>query len=207
MGEAETLISGTPVVGLIGHAAAQLQENNTLLAAVLRVAWIDRNALAPATAFTGKVTALDVTHLPKTITVETEDPAMTYTVRLMPNSRVHQEKGLLMVGATVHVIGWQYDLGQVIASEVTVLESPEEGGEFKSFVGEIKSLPADGVLGEWTIGDQLDRRERANAADRRGAQGRCVGGRRRREARGRQHPGRPGHNLRPASYRTVTPQS
>lgn len=149
-----TLISGKPVVGLIAHAAAQLQEDNTLLAQVLRVAWIDRTALAPATDFTGKVTAMDVTRLPRTLTVETTDPVMSYTVQLMPNTRIHQEKGLLTVGATVHVVGWQFDEGKVIASEITVLESSQEGGEFASFRGEIKSLPADGKLGEWLVGDQ-----------------------------------------------------
>ncbi len=153
-GDAKTLISGKPVVGLIAHAAAQLLEDNTLSATALRVAWIDRTALFPSTEFTGKVTAMDVTRLPRTITVETAEPAMTYTVQLMPNTRLHLEKGMLMVGATVHVLGWQYEEGKVIASEVTVLESPEEGGEFASFRGEIKSLPAEGKLGEWMIGDQ-----------------------------------------------------
>lgn len=147
-----TLISGKPVVGLIVHAAAQLQEDGSLQAQVLRVAWIDRTDLSPFTEFTGTVTAIE-TRVPKTLTVETSDPAMTYTVRLMPNTRIHQEKGLLTVGATVHVIGWQYDLGQVIASEVTVVESPQEGGEFASFAGEIKSLPAQGTAGEWMVGD------------------------------------------------------
>jgi hypothetical protein len=149
----KTLISGTPVVGLIGHGAAQQQADDTLLASILRVAWIDRDALVPVVEFTGEVTAVDVTRLPKTITVETTDPAMTYTVLLMPNSRIHQEKGLLMVGATVFVAGWQFEMGQVIASEVTVLESPEEGGEFVIFRGEITALPAGGVLGSWKVGD------------------------------------------------------
>jgi hypothetical protein len=151
-GDDQTLISGTPVVGLIGHAAAQQQEDDTLLAQVLRVAWIDRDALNPAVEFTGEVTAMDVTRLPRTITVETTDPAMTYTVRLMPNTRIHQEKGLLMVGATVYVSGWQFDMGDVLASEVTVLESPEEGGQFAIFRGVIESLPESGVVGEWTVG-------------------------------------------------------
>lgn len=148
-----TLISGTPVVGLIAHAAADLREDGSLLARVLRVAWIDRAAMSAATEFTGTVTAVE-TRAPKIVTVETTDPAMTYRVRLMPMTRIHQEKGLLIVGATVHVTGWQYDLGQVIASELTVLDSPQEGGEFAMFAGEIKALPASGVVGEWTVGDK-----------------------------------------------------
>ena len=155
-GDEKTLISGTPVVGLIAHAAADLLEDNTLLATGLRVAWIDRTAINPAVKFEGTVTAMDVSRPIRTLTVETTDPAMTYMVTLMPNTRIHQEKGLLTVGATVYVTGWilpaQPD--KVIASEVTVLESPQEGGEFALFRGEIKALPADGNLGEWMIDDQ-----------------------------------------------------
>ncbi len=151
-----TLISGTPQVGLIAHAAAELQEDNTLLAQVLRVAWIDRTALTPAVDFNGKVTAITSldARLPRVLTVEATDPAMTYTVTLMPNTRIHQEKGLLTVGATVHVKGWQFQEGKVIASEVTVLESPQEGGEFVMFAGEIKALPESGTVGQWTVGDK-----------------------------------------------------
>lgn len=155
-GETKTLISGTPVVGLIAHGAAQLQEDQTLLATVLRVAWIERGALLPLVEFTGTVTAIDTlnTRVPRILTVEVADPAMTYTVQLMPNTRIHQEKGLLVTGSVVHVTGWQFAEGKVIASEVTVLESPEEGGEFVTFRGAIKGLPAEGKLGEWMIGDQ-----------------------------------------------------
>jgi hypothetical protein len=149
-----TLISGKPVVGVIAHGAADLQEDNTLLARGLRVGWIDNNQLVPATDFTGKVTAITTAKLLKTLTVETTDPAMTYTVVVMPNSRVHQEKGLLVVGSTVHVTGWQYATGQVIGSEITVISSPQDGGEFKTFGGEIKSLPASGTTGEWMVGTQ-----------------------------------------------------
>lgn len=153
-GEGKTVISGEPVVGLIGRAAAELQEDDSLLAIALRVAWIDRTELKPYIELDGTVTAMDVSRMPKTITVETDDdPAMSYTIHLMPNSRIHQEKGLLTVGAEVHVVGWQYDGGKVIASEITVVNSPEEGGEFVTFRGEIMALPDGGLLGEWKIGD------------------------------------------------------
>jgi hypothetical protein len=129
-GDDKTLVSGKPVVGLIAHAAADLQQDNTLLATGLRVAWIDRTAPDPAVKLEGNVTAIDVSRPIRTLTVETADPAMTYTVMLMPNTRIHQEKGLLTVGATVYVSGWilpgQTD--KVIASEVTVFASPQEGG-------------------------------------------------------------------------------
>jgi hypothetical protein len=151
-----TLISGTPVVGLIAHAAAQLLEDNTLEAQVLRVAWIDRTTVRTTIHVEGEVTAISTlnTRIPRVLTVESADPAMTYKVTVLPMTRVHQEKGLLMVGATIHAIGWSLDGENVMASEVTVLESPEEGGEFAMFRGEIKSLPAEGKLGEWMVGDQ-----------------------------------------------------
>jgi hypothetical protein len=151
-----TLISGTPVVGLIAHAAAQLLEDNTLEAQVLRVAWTDRTTVRTSMHVEGKVTAISTlnTRIPRVLTVESTDPAMTYKVTVLPMTRVHQEKGLLMVGAMIHAIGWSLDGENVIASEVTVLESPEEGGEFAMFRGEIKALPAEGKLGEWMVGDQ-----------------------------------------------------
>jgi hypothetical protein len=163
-GDEKTLISGKPVVGLIAHAAAELQEDSaplptaveesSLVATALRVAFVDRTALDPAVKFEGKVTAMSVYRPVRTITVETEEQ-MSYTVTIMPNTRIHQEKGLLMVDATVHVAGWKLPQSEaIIASEITVLESPEEGGEFAMFRGEIKALPAEGKLGEWMIGEQ-----------------------------------------------------
>lgn len=151
-----TVISGTPVVGLIAHAAAQLQEDNTLEAQVLRVAWVDRTSARTSVQFDGKVTAISTlnTRIPRLLTVESADPAMTYKVTILPMTRVHQEKGLLTVGATVHVVGWSLDGENVVASEVTVLESSEEGGEYAMFRGEIQALPADGKLGEWLVGGQ-----------------------------------------------------
>ena len=153
-GDEKTLVSGTPVVGLITHAAAQLQEDGTLLAQGLRVAWIDRTAVNPAMQIEGKVTALEAFRPVRTMKVETAAPAMTYTVQILPNTRIHQEKGLLSVGATVHVTGWSFEAEKLLATEITVLESGEQGGEFAMFRGEIKSLPAEGILGEWLVGDQ-----------------------------------------------------
>lgn len=152
-----TIISGKPVVGLIAHAAAQQQEaDGSLLADALRVAWIDRTEGPMTLQVEGKVTKIDtlMTRIPKVLTVESADPAATYKVMLLPMTRIHQEKGLLVVGATVHVTGWSADQQTIFASEVTVLESSEEGGEFALFRGEIKALPAEGKLGEWMIGDQ-----------------------------------------------------
>lgn len=143
----KTLISGTPVVGLIVHAAAALEEDNSLTAQVLRVAWIDRNTLVPPVDFTGAIEMLPAAGLTGEWTVDGK------LVVVMPNTRIHQEKGLVVVGATVHVVGWDVT-GKVMASEITVVSSPEEGGAYVRIAGIIEALPAEGTIGEWTIGGQ-----------------------------------------------------
>ncbi len=140
---ADTLISGTPVVGLIGHAAADLQDDGTLVAKVLRVAWIDRT-MPPVADFAGEIEALPQVGLRGIWTVDGRE------VIVLANTRIHQEKGLAVVGATVHVVGWTLG-GKLIASEITVISSPEEGGEYIIGNGVIEALPADIHDGIWTI--------------------------------------------------------
>jgi hypothetical protein len=142
-----TLISGTPVLGLVVHAAAQLAEDNSLTAQALRVSWIDKNTLAPLADFTGVIGSLPPNGLRGEWTVDGQ------TVVVMPNTRIHQEKGLAVVGATVHVTGWQ-TLDKIIAGEITVVASPDEGGVYVRFGGLIQTLPEGGKLGEWVIGGQ-----------------------------------------------------
>lgn len=146
-----TLISGNPVVGLIAHAVAELREDGSLLARGLRVAWIDANALLPLTEFNGLIEQLPADGLRGEWVVGGQN------VVVMPNTRIHQEKGLAVVGALVHVVGWQL-LDRVVASEITVLESPVEGGQYTIFIGLIEALPAlcdaNGCLGFWTVGGQ-----------------------------------------------------
>jgi hypothetical protein len=70
---------------------------------------------------------------------------------VMPNTRIHQDKGLAVVGATVHVTGW-WAADKIIATEITVIESPEEGGDYVRMAGIIEALPDDpAYLGEWTV--------------------------------------------------------
>lgn len=140
----DTLISGTPVVGLIAHAAAQLQDDGTLLAQGLRVSWIAQNSLRPLVNFDGVVEKLPASSLRGEWTVSGQ------TVMTLPNTRINQERGLAVVGATVNVVGWNIG-GKVYASQITVLSSPVEGGEFVWFAGLIEALPADGILGEWAV--------------------------------------------------------
>ncbi len=139
----DTLISGTPVVGLIGHAAADLQDDGTLVAKVLRVAWIDRT-MPPVADFVGEIEALPQVGLRGIWTVDGQE------VIVLANTRIHQEKGLAVVGATVHVVGWTLG-GKLLATEITVISSPEEGGEYVIGNGVIETLPADIHDGIWTI--------------------------------------------------------
>lgn len=140
-----TLISGKPGVGLIVHAAAQLEEDNSLTGQVLRVSWIDQNSLAPVVELEGKIEKLPTTGLRGEWTVDGQ------TVLVMPNTRIHQEKGLAVVGATVHVSGWDI-LGQIVAGDIAVLQSPDTGGSYVRFGGLIEALPASGTTGEWKVG-------------------------------------------------------
>ncbi len=139
----DTLISGTPVVGLIGHAAADLQDDGTLVAKVLRVAWIDRT-MPPVADFVGEIEALPQVGLRGIWTVDGQE------VIVLANTRIHQEKGLAVVGATVHVVGWTLG-GKLLATEITVISSPEQGGEYVIGNGVIETLPADIHDGIWTI--------------------------------------------------------
>ncbi len=139
----DTLISGTPVVGLIGHAAADLLDDGTLVAKVLRVAWIDRT-MPPVADFVGEIEALPQVGLRGIWTVDGRE------VIVLANTRIHQEKGLAVVGATVHVVGWTLG-GKLLATEITVISSPEEGGEYVIGNGVIEALPADIHDGIWTI--------------------------------------------------------
>lgn len=141
-----TLISGAPAVGLLAQAAAELQADDTLAARSLRVMWSDRRAPVVAD-LEGKIESLPVYGLRGAWIVRGE------TVLVMPNAAIHQEKGLAVVGATVHVRGWQaHDV--VIALEITVTASPAEGGEYTHLTGLIEGLPDEGFKGIWLMAGQ-----------------------------------------------------
>lgn len=145
--DADTLISGKPGVGLIGRAAAELQEDGSLLAKGLRVAWIDKNALLPMVDFTGVIEKMPASGLKGEWTVDGK------AVVVMPNTRLNQEKGLAVVGATVNVIGWDA-FDKVIASQITVVSSPQAGGAYTRVLGLVEALPEGGPVGVWTIAGQ-----------------------------------------------------
>jgi hypothetical protein len=58
-----------------------------------------------------------------------------------------------VVGAQVHVVGWQIG-DRIMAIQIVVLSSPAPGGQFVRFRGVIGELPADGLIGLWKIGDR-----------------------------------------------------
>lgn len=143
-----TLILGTPTVGLIAHGALSMLPDGSLKALILKVAWGDLNASPFVGEFQGTIEQLPAMGLRGDWVVDGK------TISVMPNTRIHQEKGLAVVGATVYVAGWNTP-EKFIASEITVLTSPEEGGMYVRHAGYIEELPANGVIGQWKVGDKM----------------------------------------------------
>ena len=147
--DTDTLISGEPAVGLIGHGAAQSQDGS-LLAQRLRVLWNEKPGPKPGRPvlvnFDGTVEDLPETGLWGEWVVEGK------TVKVTPATRINQQKGLVQVGAEVNVVGHEAD-GKIIAMQITVLTSNAPGGRLVMFVGRVEELPGDGALvGAWKIG-------------------------------------------------------
>jgi len=59
----------------------------------------------------------------------------------------------VVVGAHVHVTGWEGD-GHIVATSITVLASPSGSGNAFAVRGNIEALPQGGMLGTWTIAGQ-----------------------------------------------------
>lgn len=142
---ADTLLGDKPakVAGLIAHAAAQTQEDGSLLAKRLRVMWAEQQRPA-FVKFDGVIEKLPEAGLRGEWTVGGK------TVLVSPSTRINQEKGLAVVGAEVNVAGVQDD-GKVVAHQITVLKSPATGGRPVAFIGRIEGLPASGVIGDWKV--------------------------------------------------------
>jgi hypothetical protein len=142
---AETLLGDKPadVLGLIAHAAAQTQDDGSLLVKRLRVMWTEKQRPAFVN-FNGTIGKLPDTGLRGEWTVDGK------TVQVVPSTRINQEKGLAVVGAEVNVVGVQAD-GKVVAHLITVLKSPAAGGHPVAFIGRIEDLPSSGLLGDWKV--------------------------------------------------------
>jgi hypothetical protein len=141
----DTLLGDQPAVvaGLIAHAAAQTQEDGSLLAKRLRVMWAEKQRPA-FVKFDGAVEKLPEAGLRGEWTVGGK------TVLVSPSTRINQERGLAVVGAEVHVAGVQAD-GKVVAHQITVLKSPVTDIRPVAFLGRIEDLPVEGVLGKWKV--------------------------------------------------------
>ena len=144
----DTLLGDQPaeVAGLIAHAAAQTQEDGSLLAKRLRVMWAEKQRPA-FVKFDGVIEKLPEPGL------RGEWMVGGKTVAVLPSTRINQEKGLAVVGAEVNVAGVQAD-GKVVAHQITVLKSPATGGRPVAFIGRIEGLPASGVLGNWKVANR-----------------------------------------------------
>ena len=152
----ETLFHGEPAAGLLAHVAADLADDGSLLALRWNVLWIEPASTRPDVSFVGIVKALPEDGLEGVWTVDEQ------AVVVDANTDINQMKGLVAVGARVHVLGWR-DGDQVLAMRITVLASPDAPGQYRYIRGLIEALPARGLLGEWTVNGykfQVTRRTR-----------------------------------------------
>lgn len=77
------------------------------------------------------------------------------TVHVDISTRIEQKHGAVAVGAYVEVKGWSQADGSVNAVKIEVKSSPGgpggSGGAYTKFYGFIEALPANGLVGDWTI--------------------------------------------------------
>lgn len=147
--DAATLIARDPIIDVVAHAEATLREDGTLLALHLHPVWIEPGGLRPEVAFIGVVEELPDEGLVGDWLVD--DTAVVVT----PATVINQTKGLVELGAAVHVLGWQ-EGDQVVAIRISVVR-PAEGGQvgpFRHFRGPIEAMPPRGLYGQWTVGGQ-----------------------------------------------------
>jgi hypothetical protein len=139
-----TLILGAPAVDLLAQASAALQEDGSLLALRLKVSAKEPEGQRQPVAFDGTVEALPANGLIGQWTVSGKQ------VTVSAATAINQAKGLAVVGAKVHVVGWQVG-ERITATLIVVLESPAPGGQFVRFVGPIEKLPDTGLIGDWRV--------------------------------------------------------
>ena len=142
--DAETLIAGEPQVSLLTHAAAELQDDGSLRALRLRVAWTEHDGSRPDIAFTGVVEALPAEGLEGLWTVSGRAVLVTAA------TAINQDKGPAEVGASVHVVGRQ-EGDQITAMRISVLDCPGECPQIVHLRGRIQDLPGQGLLVLWMI--------------------------------------------------------
>jgi hypothetical protein len=141
----DTTIMGTPQVGLLAQATAQLQEgSNALVAEHLRVAWMESGGRQRPVQFTGAIERLPGGNLNGIWQVNGRQVEVTGA------TVVHQERHPAAVGNIANVIG-RLDGNVVRATQIIVLRGSGWGEEYVFFAGRIEALPTGGLLGEWTV--------------------------------------------------------
>lgn len=144
----DTLVLGEPKVGLLAHASVTLSETG-LTARVFKVAWQEPRGRHQPTQLIGVIETLPSDGLIGLWQVEGQ------TVEVQESTTLFQAKGLAVVGARVHVTGWQ-ETDYIVATSITVLASPSGSGRAFTLRGAIEALPENGLYGQWTInGEQV----------------------------------------------------
>ncbi len=129
--------------GLLAKVALDVQEDGTLLAKQHQGGVGRAGRRRRVTQFTGKIEALPADGLVGVWTVDGKQ------VDVAAQTKVMQKKALAEVGATVHVVGWTE--GAVVkAILVQVIAPPADTKPFQ-LIGMIEALPAEGLVGEWTV--------------------------------------------------------
>ena len=172
----DTKVMGKPVVGLLAHVSAELQEDGTLLAQTMKVVWNEQGGWRQPVMFRGKIEALPESGLVGTWTVDGKQ------VDVSAQTQVMQKKAPVEVGATVHVVGWTE--GDVVKALLVSVISPAEGSKPVQFMGVIEALPEDGLIGDWTVSGETDRGHRGDAHRRRASSQRWAACHHRRHGKG-----------------------
>lgn len=153
----ETLLTGEPQLELLAHAAAIVQDDGSLLARNIRVMWQEPGGLHQAVQFRATVVTLPEGDMTGTweVTRATEGVEETVEVTVTDATSIIARKGLIDVGSVVHIVAWEVD-GGIQAVQITLVDT--DGiwkGKAFYHAGTIQDMPpGNGLMGNWTIGDQ-----------------------------------------------------
>lgn len=78
------------------------------------------------------------------------------SIRVSSTTVINQERGIVVIGAMVEVKGSSNSDGSISATTIEVKSSPGNNS-FINFQGTIESLPANGLVGDWTVSGQIVR--------------------------------------------------
>ena len=147
---AETIVTSEPKLGLLAHAAAQLEETEdgySLTARNVRVMWQEPGGRRQPVQFRGVVEVL-----PSGGTLTGTWVVGGREVVVTDATVIKQVKGLVEVGSEVYVVGWE-DGGVLQATKITVIAASWRGFAFY-YAGPVEEMPQNGVVGYWTVTGQ-----------------------------------------------------